>query len=80
MSSKKIGEKVQEWSSLEHKLAESLKPVRPDLQYVNRLWTSLETTPAASLERRSATDTALMVILGFTVAVTAAFLLHKLTK
>jgi hypothetical protein len=76
----KRGDNFQEWSDLEHKLAERLKPVRPDPQYVNRLWTSLGTSPEASLERRSVADEALMIILGLTVAVTTAFLIHKLTR
>ncbi|MEN6572395.1 MAG: hypothetical protein ABFD24_11180 [Anaerolineaceae bacterium] len=71
---------LDQFTSLEHKLASVLRPVRPDPAYVQRLGHSLGRAPSAILERNSITEPILMIVLGLAAGVTAAYLIHKLAK
>ena len=65
---------------LEKRLSTVLKPVRPDPDYVKRLRKSLGAVPVVALERHSALEPALMVILGLALGVTAVYLIKKISE
>lgn len=71
---------LDQFTSLEHKLASALRPVRPDPEYVQKLGHSLGRAPSAILERTSITEPVLIIVLGLAAGVTAAYLIHKLAK
>jgi hypothetical protein len=65
---------------LEKRLSTVLSPVRPDPEYVKRLRKSLGAAPVVALERHSALEPTLMVILGLALGVTAVYFIKKMTE